>query len=349
MAAAAATTDDPFDDGADWGDAEPASPRTAFRRAKSPGASRSAANAAVGSGDAPLPADGASEDPAGEPDAQSEPSGRRRARRARSSESKSAKPKPKLTRTRVALYAAAVLVALALVVVGTFSWSRWLCFNDTQDIQGTWTVAGAQGGIVIDGELIHLTDVEAYRYTLDSGAKTLTFTFGDLEGSARYRFSADRTQLVIQDGSFSFTDTLFDDIAWSWRGLVAMFGGQPAPDPSFGEGSLVLQRSGEVPAADADASGSQSAGDDAAAGSGDGAASDGSASDGAGDDAGGAATDGADGQAADDGSADADQQAAQDEAQRQEEEENQQAAKDALSLSGHESVGSNAVSPEDLM
>lgn len=237
-------------------------------------------------------------------------------------------------------------MALAVAAAAVFSWDRWLRFDDAADLQGEWVAEGSDTVILIDGSSIHLTDAEAYDYAIDAGAKTLSLSFGDLSGQARYRFSTDRNQLAIQDGSFDAFGTALDDIAWAWGCLAGAISGQPVSTPSFGEGSLVLVRVGAAQdgesAADeegpgdagvsADASGGASA-DGADGGSGSDTSADGSAGD-------ADASSGSDAA----GSSDAD------EAQK---EENAQRAEDALSASGGSGgtgdVGSNAISPGDLL
>lgn len=244
---------------------------------------------------------------------------------------------------RVVLGVLAVALAAAAVASSLFSWNRWFRFDDAADLQGQWAIADGQGSISIDGESIHLTDFEAYGYTVDADSKTLTFTFSDLSGSARYRFSADRTQLAIQDGTFSFSDTLADDIAWAWGRFVSSLTGSEGAGPSFGEGSLVLTRIG--PAESAGQSGEEPS-EDASyqlnpEGSSDGAASDASEGE--------APATGADDAAGSGGSAPEDGSASPGEGSDEGESAGEQAAEEALSLSGSGSVGGNAVKPEDLL
>lgn len=251
------------------------------------------------------------------------------------------------------LWIAAAVAALVVIAVAAFSWDRWLRYDDAVDLQGQWRIADTTGLVTIDEGSIHLTEKEAYTYTMDAGAKTLTFTFGDLSGQARYRFSADRTQVAIQDGEFDAMGTLMSDIAWSWSCLIGTITGQPQTGPDLGEGSLVLERvTGDAAAPSADAAaGSEESGasssdgqaaQDAAAGEGtDGAAVEGSDS-ATGEGSEGSA-DAADDQAAQD-------QAAQDEAAAEEERQNELRIQEALKASGSNgSVGSNAITPEDLM
>lgn len=161
----------------------------------------------------------------------------------------------------------AVLVAIAVVVVtvGSFSWGRWLRYDDAADFQGAWYANGTTSLVTVDDQEIHLTSDVAYGYTLDTGAKTITFTFGDLQGQGRYRFSADRSELVITDGDgFSFWGNLFSDIGWQFGQLISGLQGKEVPREEVVDGVTVLDRTPgegavEVPASsdpaqDADAS-----------------------------------------------------------------------------------------------
>lgn len=260
-------------------------------------------------------------------DAEDASAKRRRARR----DGNQAGDAPRKVKHHVGLYIVVALVAIVFAVTALFSWDRWLHYDDAVDLQGEWTVAGGSGTVTIDGGSIHLTDAEAYSYTMDSGAKTLSFTFGDLNGTARYRFSADRSQLAIQDGDYGFLDTLGADIVWAFGGMISAIGGQPQPSPSLGEDSLVLIREGAL--------------QDAAAG----VTTDGAGQDTMDDQTGNEQADGAAGEQQDD-AADADA-AAGEARQAEEAQQAADAARQALSESGSSSgsVGGNALSPEDLM
>ena len=228
----------------------------------------------------------------------------------------------------------AVLVAIAVVVVtvGSFSWGRWLRYNDAADFQGAWYANGTTSLVTVDGQEIHLTSDVAYGYALDTGAKTITFTFGDLQGQGRYRFSADRSELVITDGDgFSFWGNLFSDIGWQFGQLITGLQGREVPREEVVDGVTVLDRTpGEgavsapassAPAQDADASSA----DDASGNTGDGEASDGETADGeaAGADASGDSADGPSGSGS-------------------------QEFTGAVAEGGIESAGSNAVTLEQL-
>lgn len=230
----------------------------------------------------------------------------------------------------LALWIAAAIVALIVIAVALFSWDRWLRYDDAADLQGQWHIADSANVVTIDEGSIHLTDKEAYAYAMDSGAKTLTFTFGDLSGQARYRFSADRTQVAIQDGSFGMFDTITSDIAWSWSCLIGMITGQPQTSPSLGEGSLVLSREPE-PAQEQPAEGAETPEGQQAT-----------------PEEGSAEQPAAGEQPSAEEQAAAEEQATA-EAAAEEQRQNELRIEEALTSSGGGSVGSNALSPEDLM
>lgn len=149
-----------------------------------------------------------------------------------------------------------VVVLLIVMVAAAFSWDRWLRFDDASDLTGEWNVAGTAAVVVIDAQDIKLTDDVSYPYTLDTGAKTIAFSFANLSGEGRYRFSPDRTQLtVVESGEHSWTSALFEDIAWSFDNLLRSIQGQPAVTTFSGESAMTLTRvsrdSAAVPRSDA--------------------------------------------------------------------------------------------------
>jgi hypothetical protein len=134
------------------------------------------------------------------------------------------------------------VVVLLLAFTAVYSWDRWFRYDDALDFVGEWQIHGSNVTILIGGESINLADDAAYDYTLDTRAKTIHFTLGTMEGGGAYRFSADRNQLVVVDGSEGFwLLNAVCDIPWtvsSW--LSSVFGLTP-PDPS-GDGVSVLDR-----------------------------------------------------------------------------------------------------------
>lgn len=136
-----------------------------------------------------------------------------------------------------------VVVVALLAVVGAVSWDRWLRYDDAADFQGVWYADGTNTLITISADEIVLSSDVAYTYALDTGAKTLAFTFGTMEGQGRYRFSADRSQLVITDGAgYTWSSTLSDDLGWALDGLVRSIQGQPAEEVHAADGVTVLNR-----------------------------------------------------------------------------------------------------------
>lgn len=149
----------------------------------------------------------------------------------------------KTAKRRWSWYVALGVVAVLIVVVAAFSWDRWLRYDDARDLQGEWQVADTTRVVVVNGESIKLTDDVAYSYAIDPAAKTIEFTFGNMEGKGRYRFSADRSQLVITEGdAYSTASTLFEDLGWMWDGFVRSVQGQEPVQPKAGDGTTVLVR-----------------------------------------------------------------------------------------------------------
>lgn len=146
-------------------------------------------------------------------------------------------------RRRWPLRVALAVVALSVVVVGVFSWDRWLRYDDASDFQGTWFIDDSAKGVVIDGRAIKLTDDVKFSYQIDPFAKTIAFSFGDKANTGRYRFSADRKQLVVTEGSsFTALSTLFEDIALNWQGLTRAVQGEQPVQPEAGNGITVFMR-----------------------------------------------------------------------------------------------------------
>lgn len=143
----------------------------------------------------------------------------------------------------VSLVLSLLLVGLAATAVAGFSWLRWFSADDAADIQGTWYLAGTSTPIEITEDRINLTKDVSYRYALDTGDKTIAFTFTNLAGSGCYRFSLDRNQLALVDGSFTGGDTLGRDIGWTLEALVKKLQGETlAPAEAGAEGLTLLSR-----------------------------------------------------------------------------------------------------------
>lgn len=81
-------------------------------------------------------------------------------------------------------------------------------------------------------------------YTLDTTTKTIDFTLGNMQGGGRYCFSADRNQLVIEDGTYgSWLVNAWHDAGWRFNQLMHAWFGAPLWDLSR-EGLSVLDRAG---------------------------------------------------------------------------------------------------------
>lgn len=126
-----------------------------------------------------------------------------------------------IRRTVLGFVFAVVLICAGLLTA--FGIFRWQTYDDAADIQGVWYHEGTDMPVTITEDEIVLTDEVAYHYVLDPEAKTIFFRFGNMEGSGRYRFSLDRTELVITDGEFDWTNTFIDDALWTAQSLIAQY------------------------------------------------------------------------------------------------------------------------------
>ena len=137
---------------------------------------------------------------------------------------------------------AGAVVLLIVAIVVAFSCWRWAFANDAQDIQGTWYIAGTQKTATITADGIKLADDVTYSYTIDEGAKTLSLTFGNMEGEARYRFSFDRQTLALRDGETTWGSSLSEDIPWTIAALGRAIQGEQASPELSGDSTMVLTR-----------------------------------------------------------------------------------------------------------
>lgn len=133
-----------------------------------------------------------------------------------------------------------VVLVVLIAIEGGFCLLRWAP-NDAADMQGTWYVNESTKTISITDEVIVLAEDVAYEYDIDKAAKTIEYRFGIMEGSGRYRFSLDRSQLAIMDGEFTFGETLMSDISWTFEALLAQIFGDPLA-PGTGEAVALLTR-----------------------------------------------------------------------------------------------------------
>ncbi|WP_165047237.1 MULTISPECIES: hypothetical protein [unclassified Adlercreutzia] len=153
----------------------------------------------------------------------------------------------------VALVACAVVVAVLAGVIGGFSFFRWGYADDAADVQGLWYIEGTDVPITFTEEAIVLNDEVTYRYVLNTDEKTIAFTFSYLQGAGHYRFSLDRQQLAIMDGTYGWWDTLVDDLGWTVNALVSAAQGTPASPAGEGDVTLLSRASASEGAAAAEA------------------------------------------------------------------------------------------------
>lgn len=147
----------------------------------------------------------------------------RSARERLNSRTREARPRKK----RGPLIAAILLLILLIAAIGTavggIAYLRWYANDDALDFQGTWYVAGTETPIEITADSIQLTESVAYRYKLNTHDKTITLTLGNMTGHGSYRFSLDRTQLVIFDGQSDPNTILEADVRWLVKALYDDF------------------------------------------------------------------------------------------------------------------------------
>ncbi|MEY8561454.1 hypothetical protein AALA21_00095 [Eggerthellaceae bacterium 3-80] len=156
-----------------------------------------------------------------------------------------AKPAKQLRRRRKWPWVVGAILVVLIVAVGLFSWNRWYRYDDAQDFLGDWLANDTTSLVVIDGETIRIADDVAYDYTIDSFAKTISYSFGSMKGSGRYWFSEDRQQLVITDGgNYNALTTLIDDVSYDVEQLKRRILGQTPLTVEPTAGSTLLSREG---------------------------------------------------------------------------------------------------------
>lgn len=109
------------------------------------------------------------------------------------------KPSKRAGISRRFLIGSLVVILLLAIGTGLLAWNQWFRFDDTADIQGTWTIDGTTQTITItDTDIVMTADV-SYPYTLDTFQKTISFSFKQYSGSGSYAFSPERTELYITE------------------------------------------------------------------------------------------------------------------------------------------------------
>ncbi len=111
--------------------------------------------------------------------------------------------------TRVAALVAAAMLACACL------FGLAACGGGDKDaFKGEWKVQGTQVTVVFTDTQWKMVQ-NTFDYTLDSGAKTITYTTDGMSGSATYEFSSDGKQLTLNenDGSGGTKTTVFDKVS----------------------------------------------------------------------------------------------------------------------------------------
>lgn len=151
----------------------------------------------------------------------------------------------KRSRIRPATLVAAIVALILIAGAVFFAYDRWGRYDDYADMQGTWYVLGTETPVVIDGDTIRLNDDVAYRYEINTREKTITYTFGPMQGQGRYWFSSDRKHLVITDGDdFTAASTTFDDLLHAFLDFSTATGGGVVELPQ-GKGIIAFSRTPE--------------------------------------------------------------------------------------------------------
>lgn len=158
------------------------------------------------------------------------------------------KKEKKAKRKRVVKIIIAVLIGLFVAsVIALFTALMFIrsgMIDDVQEVKGVWRSTQSGVEISITDDNIVLTDDVAYKYTIDPNAKTISFTFGNLEGSVRYRLSLDGKELSLYDAEVDSSDTFIEDIPWLTENLWALIFNDDLPSAYLGKGSELLERVG---------------------------------------------------------------------------------------------------------
>ncbi len=107
--------------------------------------------------------------------------------------------KRRISGKKIARAIVILLVVALIACAALFAWDRWFRYDDVHDVLGEWQMSNAERTMVITENNLRITSDVSYAYSLDTKAKTITYTFGDKEGVASYRFSEDRNTLIIDE------------------------------------------------------------------------------------------------------------------------------------------------------
>ena len=144
---------------------------------------------------------------------------------------------------RILLIIAGSIFTLFIIACIALGVHRWCIYDDAQDIQGTWYIYNTKATVPIGQSTIGLSEDTEYNYTIDTQAKTITYSIGNLSGTSHYRFSLDRTQIaLIEDGEKVFTATLFDDLSWWASSLSDYLSGKSVLPANESSNVVILTR-----------------------------------------------------------------------------------------------------------
>ncbi len=157
---------------------------------------------------------------------------------------KSVRPK-RLAAWKVVLAIVVFLLVVVVSLVAYASLSRWVFVDDAADIKGSWHLSAEPVSVVISDTEMNLADEVSYAYTMDTQAKVINETLGNMKGAARYRFSEDRNSVAIfDDSSCDWLNNAMIDLRWYVDcALAKVFGGE-SPDLLGGESGVIMYRAG---------------------------------------------------------------------------------------------------------
>lgn len=146
---------------------------------------------------------------------------------------------------KVVLVIVASLLVVVVALVNYASLSRWVFVDDATDIKGSWHLSAEPVSIVISDTEMNLADEVSYTYTMDTQAKVINETLGNMKGAARYRFSEDRNSVAIFDDSSSdWLNNAMIDLRWYVDCAFAKVFGGESPDLLGGESGIIMYRAG---------------------------------------------------------------------------------------------------------
>ena len=112
-----------------------------------------------------------------------------------------------------------LVLALFLAAVVACVGIRWFFVNDARDIQGTWNIVGTEKNIPITDTEMTLDEDLTYKYSLDQVSKKINVKLGNMSGTSHYKFSLDRSELVVFDGDYDELKSFNLDFLDFWKSV----------------------------------------------------------------------------------------------------------------------------------